>query len=106
MDDAVTKARARFAGNLIVFRKVLQTLQGVVADVCEECCTDEVLATCFVRRFGEDLAGRVMAPPFSRDFATHISNADLIQVLSVAPLAASRYWLAWQQRLWSAAANT
>lgn len=106
MDDAVIKARARFAGNLIVFRKVLQTLQGVVADVCEECRADEVLAACFVRRFGADLAGRAVAPPFSRDFATHLSNADLVQVLSVAPLAASRYWLAWQQRLWSAAGDT
>ena len=97
MDDSVTKARGRFGPDLVIFRKVLQTLNGVVADVSEESRADAVLAASLVSRLGMELPGRMIARPLSRAFATHLSNADLAHLSMSAPLIISRYWLSrWQ----------
>lgn len=93
MDQALTDARGRFGTGLVIFRKVLQTLQGVVADVSEESRADVVLALSLVSWLSAELPSRMIAPPFSRAFTTHLSNADLAQLYLSAPLIASRYWL-------------
>ncbi len=97
MDDAATKARGRFGPDLVIFRKVLQTLNGVVADVSEESRADAVLAASLVSRLGMEMPGRMVARPLSRAFTTHLSNADLAHLSMSAPLIVSRYWLSlWQ----------
>ncbi len=97
MDDALTKARGRFGPNLVILRKVLQTLTGVVADVSEASRADVVLASSLVSRLGVEWPGRMIAPPFSRAFTTHLSNADIVHLSMSAPLIASRYWLSLRQ---------
>jgi ubiquinone biosynthesis protein len=97
MDDALTKARGRFGASLVIFRKVLQTLKGVVADVSEESRADLVLAASLVSRLSVELPARMIAPPLSRAFTTHLSNADLAHLFLSAPLIASRYWLTLQR---------
>lgn len=97
MDDSVTKARGRFGPDLVIFRKVLQTLNGVVADVSEESRADAVLAASLVSRLSVEMPGRMIARPLSRAFTTHLSNADLAHLSMSAPLIVSRYWLSlWQ----------
>jgi hypothetical protein len=97
MDAAATKARGRFGPDLVIFRKVLQTLNGVVADVSEESRADAVLAASLVSRLGMEMPGRMIARPLSRTFPTHLSNADLAHLSMSAPLIVSRYWLSlWQ----------
>jgi hypothetical protein len=71
--------------------------KGVVADVSEACQVDVVLAAAFVSRLFEEGAPRMLAPPFCREFATHLSNADIAQLFLLAPLTATRYWLGLQQ---------
>jgi len=93
MDDVVIKARARFGPNLMIFRKVLQTLDGVVADVSEDCRPDRVLAASFFRQFGLEWGLRAFVPPYSRAFATHLSTTDLAELVLSAPFTASRYSL-------------
>ncbi|TVR98120.1 MAG: AarF/ABC1/UbiB kinase family protein [Rhodospirillales bacterium] len=88
MDDVVTKARAHFRADLLAFRKVLQTLEGVIADVSEECHPDVVLAASFLRRLALEWGSRMVSSPFSREFGTHLSNADLAYLLMFAPTAA------------------
>ncbi len=100
MDAIVIEARGRFSPNLIIFRKVLQTLRGVVADIAEDCPIDGVLLACFLRRFAGEWPSRWLSGPFSRGM-THVSNADLAQLAMSAPLGATRLWLDWQ-RLWLA----
>ena len=90
MDAAATEARARFAQNPIMFRKVLHTLKGVLADVSEPCRVDVVLALAFVRQLGRELGQRALAAPLSRDFPTRISNAELWHLYFSAPLIGSR----------------
>jgi ubiquinone biosynthesis protein len=86
LDEAVVAARARFAADLVMFRKVLHTLQGVVADVSESCRIDSVLARSMLTRVGVESGWRTLAPPFSHAFASHVSNAEITHVLASAPL--------------------
>lgn len=90
MDEAATEAKARFAANPIMFRKVLHTLEGVLADVSEPCRVDWVLALAFLRQLGRELGRRVFAAPFCRDFPTRISNAELWHLHLSTPLIGSR----------------
>ena len=93
MDDAVTRARCRFAGDLVMFRKTLRTLEGVVADVSPKCRPDRVLIVALLRRLVVEWGQRPFATPFSRHFATHFSNLDLTQLLASAPLIGSLRWM-------------
>ena len=99
MDDALTQARGRFGPNLVIFRKVLQTLNGVIADISDTTRVDWVLASAFARRLGAETTVRMMEQPFSRTFSTHVSNVELAHLLFSAPLIASRYWFSLQQKL-------
>ena len=94
MDAAATEARARFGQNPIMFRKVLHTLKGVLADVSESCRVDVVLALAFMRQLGVELGHRAVAAPFSRDFPTRISTAELWHLYLSAPLSGSRLLIA------------
>jgi ubiquinone biosynthesis protein len=96
MDEAVTRARCRFAGDLLMFRKVLQTLEGVVADVSPDCHVDRVLGAAFVRQLLLEWGQRPFSLPASRHFATHFSNVDIAQLLASAPVIGSLRWMDWQ----------
>lgn len=98
MDATATDARVRYGANLIVFRKVLQTLQGVVADVCDRAGVDAAMAEAFAGRLVREWPARLMARPFRRDFATHMSNAELAHLMASAPLMAARVWSGWAAR--------
>lgn len=99
MDAALVEAQARFGSGLIMFRKVLQTLDGVLADVSATCRVDRVLARALISELAGEWRRRPLAFPFSRNFATHFSNLDLIQMWLSTPLIVSRYALALQTSL-------
>ncbi len=93
MDQVLTRSRARFGADLVMFRKVLLTLEGVVADVSDDFPLNLTLAWAFLSRLGFEWGPRAMALPFQRDFPTHLSNADIAQLTMVAPMTAWRYLL-------------
>lgn len=99
VDEAATTAQARFAGGLIMFRKVLQTLDGVIADISPDCRVDRVLTLALIGQLVREWGKRPLAKPFSRQFATHVSNLDLMQMWFSAPLIVTRYALALQMSL-------
>ncbi|MBK8175001.1 MAG: AarF/ABC1/UbiB kinase family protein [Rhodospirillales bacterium] len=99
LDDAVTQARCRFGGDLVIFRKALQTLDGVVADISEDCHPDRILTIDLLRHLTAEVGLRAWALPFSRNFATHFSNLDLAQLIASAPLIGTRQWFGVQARL-------
>lgn len=88
--DATAMSGARYGADLIVFRKVLQTLQGVIADVSDQAGVDAALATAFLGRLVAEWPARLASPPFSRSLSTHMSNAELAHLFASAPLIASR----------------
>lgn len=93
MDAALIEAGARFSADLVMFRKVLQTLRGVVADVSEHCRLDLVLAARLGRELAREQLPRLAAGPASRRFATHLSTLDLAEIAWSAPLIGTRSWL-------------
>jgi ubiquinone biosynthesis protein len=94
LDDAVQTARVRLDANLLLFRKSLHTLEGVVGDLgADKRQIDQILWREFLTRFAAEWPWRWVSPPWSRQFATHLSNADLTNTMLGIPGAAARFWL-------------
>jgi ubiquinone biosynthesis protein len=94
LDEAVQTARLRMGANLLLFRKSLHTLEGVVGDLgADKREIDRLLWREFLARFVSEWPWRWLAPPWSRTFATHLSNADLTHTMLTMPCTAARYWL-------------
>jgi ubiquinone biosynthesis protein len=94
LDEAVGTARLRLGADLMLFRKALHTVEGVVADIgATGGCTDQVLLAEFLRHLIAEWPRRCLAPPGSRAFATRLANADLAGFLLSLPLAVTRFWL-------------
>jgi ubiquinone biosynthesis protein len=94
LDEAVQTARLRVGADLLLFRKSLYTLEGVVADIgAGESRIDEVLLSEFLAHFIVEWPGRWLAPPNARGFATRLSNVDLLRLLLSWPSTMARFWL-------------
>jgi ubiquinone biosynthesis protein len=94
LDEAAQSARLRVSGDLLLFRKSLHTLEGLLADVRPEGRQiDAVLSREFVRQFAIEWPGRWLARPESRSFPTRLSNADLLQFALDFPWSVARFWL-------------
>lgn len=91
LGDAMFKAGVHFSGDLVLFRKSILTLEGVVADVSSGISLSNVLSLSATRQFLREWARRCVASPFSRDFATHVSNLDLLSLYFAAPSVATRF---------------
>jgi len=95
LDDAVHSAGLRVGADLMVLRKSLHTLEGVVAEVAgSPFRIDDVLLTDFLWHFATEWPRRFVAPAQSRDFATRLSNLDLARTWLASPLALTRFWMA------------
>jgi ubiquinone biosynthesis protein len=93
LDEAVQTARLRVGTDLMLFRKTIYTLEGVVADIgARDIRIDAVLLNQFLDHFAVEWPERWLALPNSRRFATRLSNADLAQMTLSLPWAATRLW--------------
>jgi ubiquinone biosynthesis protein len=93
LDDAVHLARLRVAADLMMFRKSLHTLEGVVAEISAGTIRmDDVLLVDFLQHFALEWPQRWVALPNSRDFATRLSNYDLTQTILRYPATVARFW--------------
>jgi ubiquinone biosynthesis protein len=93
LEDAVARARLRVGADLLLFRKALHTLDGVLADIHEgDSWIDQVLLSEFFGHLAIEWPGRWLAPPNSRAFSTRLSNSDLVQFVLRSPLAVARFW--------------
>jgi ubiquinone biosynthesis protein len=101
LDDATQTARLRVAPDLLLFRKSLHTLEGVINELgADGFDLEQSLLVEFVRHFGREWSARWCASPGSRSFATRLSNADLVHTWLSAPLAAARFWQAeWRESI-------
>ncbi len=94
LDESVEKARLRVGANLMLFRKTLHTLEGVLTDVGGgNNAVHAELQKEFLYQFASEWPLRWLSPPNSREFATRLSNADLVQLIASLPLTATRLWL-------------
>ena len=94
LDEAVQLARLRVATDLLLFRKSLLTLQGVLAEINGGAVEmDAVLMGDFCQNLITEWPRRWVSLPYSRDFATRLSNVDLAHTILSWPSTLTRFWL-------------
>ncbi|HZV07609.1 MAG TPA: AarF/UbiB family protein [Gemmataceae bacterium] len=79
--DNLTRAGVRFPPRLLLFRKAFLTIEGVLADVWPAGLLDETLMAEALVRFAWEWPLRWWKPLHDRDYATHVSSADLLQLM-------------------------
>jgi len=104
LDDATQNARLRVAPDLMLFRKSLHTLEGVIGELgADGFSIEQTLLFDFLCRFGGEWPHRWYAVPYSRLFSTRLSNLDLVHACLSWPLTVARFWQAewrdWSHRL-------
>lgn len=93
LDRSVVEGGVRFEANLLLFRKALHCLQGVLADVDPQFDVDRVLLQEVMARYWREWPMRAFALPWDHCFATHISHAEVQGLMMALPLVAGRAWL-------------
>jgi ubiquinone biosynthesis protein len=78
--DGLTRAGVRFPSRLLLFRKAFLTLQGVLADLWPAGLLEETLMAEALVRFAWEWPLRWWKPLGDRDYATHVSSADLLNL--------------------------
>lgn len=100
LDEASLAAGVQFSRELLLYRKSILTLEGVIKDISGESSIGRVFPAAAIRQFVCELTARAYAPPASRHFGTHVSNLDLLALYWAGPTAAARFWThRWQRRL-------
>jgi ubiquinone biosynthesis protein len=93
LDEAVQTAGLRVGADLMVFRKTLHTLSGVLLDLeAGGSQIDGVLLTEFLRHFAVEWPWRWVTPLNSREFTGRLSSADLSRWMLALPATATRFW--------------
>ena len=98
LDQLVWRARLRLPGNLLLFRKALLTLEGVLADFTRTnaqaawALLDQAVLGAFLAHWTSEWPQRACAPFHTRSFRTHLSTTDLLGLLCSAPAALTRWW--------------
>ena len=92
--DGLAFGGIRFPAELLMFRKALFTLEGVLHDVAPEVQMDLVLARYALRLLRREAPARLLRPftDSSATFRTHLSNFDLTALVLSLPLLGSRLW--------------
>ncbi len=85
LDDVATDASVRFGGNLILFRKSVHSIQGVLHDLSPGFSMDRHLLLRTVEQAVSDLPRRWLSGPFSHGYGTHLSNFDLARLMTSGP---------------------
>jgi ubiquinone biosynthesis protein len=94
LDEAVQIARLRPGPDLLLFRKALHTLDGVVTDIAAgPQGIDNALLGELTRLMIVEWPLRWLTPPSSRELPTRLSNADLGWVALNFPWTVARAWL-------------
>ncbi len=93
LDRLATSTHMGFSEDLIMFRKALLTLTGVIADISTQCSTEGVLIGSGMRQFQREFASRPFVSLDSRAFGSHVSNMDLYRLWYNMPLTVTRYSL-------------
>jgi ubiquinone biosynthesis protein len=92
LDQLTLEAGLRLDRNLLLFRKSLLTLDGVVSDLTankEEptnALLDEAVIAGFVEQWMLEWPRRFLAPFEDRSFGTHVSAADVFRLMLSVPL--------------------
>ena len=99
LDSLVLRAGLRPNHDLLLFRKSLLTLRGVVADLMQAddsaagARIDQVVLAEFLNQWWAEWPGRSQMPLLSPSHRTHLSTADLFSVVWSVPAWSARWWI-------------
>ena len=93
LDQLGTTGVMRFPEALTLFRKALLTLTGVIGDVSAQPALDETLIRAGVIQCLREWPVRSFVTFDSREFGSHLSNADWLRLWAALPTALTRYSL-------------
>ncbi len=101
LDEATQSSRLRVGTDMMMFRKSLHTLEGVVGDLgAEGAEIENTLLGEFLLQFGNEWPERWFSWPTSRAFATRLSTMDITATILSLPLAVARFWQAQWLDVW------
>ncbi|MCA9100085.1 MAG: AarF/ABC1/UbiB kinase family protein [Planctomycetales bacterium] len=93
LDDAVQQARLSVGSDLMLFRKSLHTLEGVLVEIgSDQCVMDEVLGIEFLRALVGEWPKRWLSLPDARAPRTRLSNIDIARTMFSGPATLVRFW--------------
>lgn len=92
LDAAALTCGVRFGENLLLFRKTLLILQGVIADVSSEGSLDELLMSSTFNQLSREWPGRFLLPFASRGVGSRLSNFDLLRASWLLPWVSAARW--------------
>jgi ubiquinone biosynthesis protein len=91
LDELALTQAAGFREDLGLFRKSWLALSGVVRDLAGNVPADLPLIDVGLRKFLAELPARWFTSPHTRDFSTHVSAMDLLDLFGGSWLAAMRW---------------
>lgn len=92
LDRLSLQSVVRFPEELILFRKAVLTLNGVVADISGAASIDSVLISSGAVDFFHHLTTRLVTQAQSRHTGIHVSNRDLLDLWLGSPITIFRFW--------------
>lgn len=95
--DGLALAGARFPPRLLLMRKTLWLLMGVLADLAPDFQADMVLVGATWQAFIREWPHRITVGPGEHGPHTHLSSLDLMELGLSAPWSLAAYWMrSWQ----------
>lgn len=79
LDAAAMECGARFSSGMLMFRKALLMVEGVVSDLAGEGVLDGLVMDSTFRQLGREWPERLLMGPESREVGSRLSNAELLQ---------------------------
>lgn len=92
LDQAVEFGGLNLRAELALFRKSLFSLLALVEEVAPEANSDTVVVGAGLSRLAAEWPSRTFANPFSRNWGTHVSTAEVLKIFTTMPLTATRFW--------------
>jgi predicted unusual protein kinase regulating ubiquinone biosynthesis (AarF/ABC1/UbiB family) len=94
LDDAIQHGKMRVRADLMLFRRAVHSLQGVLADIhAAGTAADWAVARALLGHLAEEWPARFVLPATSRAYATRISTAELAELMLALPWSAAQIWL-------------
>jgi ubiquinone biosynthesis protein len=92
LDEIALEGHIRFDAQLSVFRKTWLSLSGVLTDLAGDTWPDTVLLNAGMQTFLAEWPARWAGASAASQFATHVSNADLVTAIIAGWFTGARLW--------------
>jgi ubiquinone biosynthesis protein len=93
LDRAIEFGGLGLRAELALFRKALYSLLTLVEDVAPDALSDSVVVGAGLAKLAREIPVRSFSNPFSSNWDTHVSTAELVNLCTSLPLTATRFWL-------------